>query len=43
MGNNNSSENVKDSLNWNGIKTDNHYTNLETTGYGDELVDWDDA
>ena len=21
----------------------NHYTNLETTGYGDELVDWDDA
>jgi ribosomal protein S13 len=21
----------------------NHYTNLEITGYGDELVDWDDA
>ena len=21
----------------------NHYTSLETTGYGDELVDWDDA
>jgi len=21
----------------------NHYTALETTGYGDELVDWDDA
>ena len=20
-----------------------HYTALETTGYGDELVDWDDA
>ena len=21
----------------------NHYTSLETTGYGDELVNWDDA
>ena len=21
----------------------NHYTNLEITGYGDELIDWDDA